>query len=471
MGPRSPIKAPSADALRVPVAIDKLSPRRRRAGTGHVPARAPLLLPALVLGLVVAIPAAGALAGGFGLREQSAYYQGTSFAGAAAGGEGLAAMYWNPAAISFAPGLAMEANVSYVMPSAGIDVLAARDAFGTDLGRLGVGDIADDGAIPASYFSYAMGDLAIGVALTAPYGLVTDAPCNWSGRYYGCYSRIFDMNAQVSVAYRLTDWLTLGAGISANYMDARLSNAQIFGGVPPNLVGGTAQVDGDGLGMGFSLGALFTLGPGTTFGIGYRSAVSQTLNGEVTARGPGLVLPPLPARAEITLPDQVTASFRSQITPQWTVLATGEWTNWSELKQLDVVSGGRTVSALELDWTDGWFASVGAEYQVDPRLALRAGLGYELSPVPDSTRSPRLPDTNRIWLSAGLTYAVSAALSLDLAYTHILGETSPITQLPVSPANAPRGTLLAEVADPHVHIVSAGLRYRFATEPMPPVTK
>ena len=443
--------------------------RARRSAQALLPFRLPVLLSALAAPALLLPGAAGA--GGFGLREQGAYYQGTSFAGAAAGGDGLSAMTWNPAAVGFAPGLAVEANVTYVMPHAGIDVLGATDAFGTDLGRLGVGDIADDGAIPASYLSYAMGDLAIGFALTAPYGLITDAPCNWSGRYYGCYSRIFDMNAQISAAYRVTDWLTLGAGVSANYIDARLSNMQILGGVPPNLVGGTAQVDGDSLGMGFSLGALLTLAPGTTFGIGYRSAISQTLNGEATAKGPGIVLPPLPAKAELTLPDQVTASFRTQVTPQWTLLATAEWTNWSELKQLDVVSGGRTVSALELNWNDGWFFSAGAQYQWDPRLALRAGVGYELTPVPDSTRSPRLPDTNRLWLSAGLTYAVTPALSLDLAYTHILGETSPITLLPLSPANAPRGTLLAEVSDPYAHIVSGGLGYRFATEPSPPVTK
>ena len=42
-----------------------------------------------------------ALAGGFGI-EQSAYYQGMSFAGAAAGGPSLASISWNPATAGFA---------------------------------------------------------------------------------------------------------------------------------------------------------------------------------------------------------------------------------------------------------------------------------------------------------------------------------------------------------------------------------
>lgn len=414
---------------------------------------------------------APAAAGGFGLREQGAYYQGAAFAGAAAGGEGLASMYWNPAAISFAPGLAVESNLTYVMPHAGIDVLSARDPTGADLRRLGVGDIADDGAVPASYLSYAMGDVAIGMALNAPFGLVTDAMCGWSGRYHGCYSRIFDINAQVSLAWRAADWLTLGAGISANYMDARLSNAQILGGAPPNLVAGTAQVDGDGLSMGFSLGALMTLAPGTSFGIGYRSAIDQTLDGTITLSRLNVPVRVIPAHAAITLPDQLTLSFRSQLTPQLTLMATGEWTRWSRVQQLDVVSGGRLASTLDLQWNDGWFASLGAEYQLDPRLALRAGLGYELSPVPDATRSPRLPDSNRLWLSAGATYALTPQLSLDLAYTHILAEAAGIVLSPRTPANAMRGSLLAEVDDAYVHILSAGLRYRFSAGPAPLVTK
>jgi long-chain fatty acid transport protein len=41
-----------------------------------------------------------AKAGGFYLHPQSAYVLGTSFAGAAAGGPSLSAMFWNPATIT-----------------------------------------------------------------------------------------------------------------------------------------------------------------------------------------------------------------------------------------------------------------------------------------------------------------------------------------------------------------------------------
>ncbi|MFG1395542.1 OmpP1/FadL family transporter [Roseixanthobacter pseudopolyaromaticivorans] len=436
-----------------------MSKRHAMARTGTA-----LMMPALLLGGV-----STASAGGFGLREQSSYYQGTSFAGDAAGGAGLASMYWNPAAMSFSPGLSVEGNVTYIAPHASIDVIGARSALGTNLGNVGVGDIVDNGTLPTGYVSYAWDRWAVGLAITSPYGLITDAPCNWSGRYYGCYSRIFDMNATASVAYKVNDWLTLGGGVAVNYIDAKLNQAQILTGAPSYLQG-SAEVNGDDMGVGFTLGALFTLRPGTTLGIGYRSAIDQNLSGSVTSSLPiGVIAGQAPASAGLNLPDQITASLRSQLDPRWTVLGTVEWTNWSNLQQLVIQPNSAVPSApsiLSLHWQDGWFFSGGFEYQWDPKLTLRAGLAYEISPVTDEYRTPRLPDSNRLWLSGGLTYAWTENLSIDLAYTHIFGESGPINLTPLDTANLTRGVLVAEVNNAYVDIVSVGVRYRFDTVPV-----
>ncbi len=168
-----------------------------------------------------------------------------------------------------------------------------------------------------------------------------------------------------------------------------------------------------------------------------------------------------PASAGLTLPDQVTASFRSQLNQQWTVSGTVEWTNWSQLQKLSVVPQGANISVIDLGWRDGWFFSGGLEYQWDPRLALRTGLAYEISPVTDDVRNPRLPDSNRIWLSVGATYAWTSQLSMEpRLHAHIRAER--LDQLsPADPANALRGTLVAQVNDAYVDIVSVALRYKF----------
>ena len=68
------------------------------------------------LGLLI-IASAQANAGGFALREQSTYGQGTSFAGVAAGGA-LSSMFWNPATMTQVPGIVSETNVAGVFPFA-----------------------------------------------------------------------------------------------------------------------------------------------------------------------------------------------------------------------------------------------------------------------------------------------------------------------------------------------------------------
>ena len=90
------------------------------------------------------------------------------------------------------------------------------------------------------------------------------------------------------------------------------------------------------------------------------------------------------------------------------MLGTVEWTNWSRIGTSSILqSTGAaanvvgTAVTLPFQYSDGWFYSVGAEYQLNPQLALRAGVAYEKSPITDQVRTPRLPDNDRTWLSVG----------------------------------------------------------------------
>ena len=80
-----------------------------------------------IAGALLAASYGEATAGGFGV-EQSAYFQGMSFAGAAAGGPSLASISWNPATAGFAGnGLTMESSYSVVLMSAGLTVANPQD--------------------------------------------------------------------------------------------------------------------------------------------------------------------------------------------------------------------------------------------------------------------------------------------------------------------------------------------------------
>src|SRR3954469_19969005 len=117
-----------------------------------------------------------AQAGGFLLHEQSTYFQGTSFAGVAAGGPALSAMFWNPAVITQQGlGLSSETDATAAFARTVVNPSIATASTGASLLPFGPsGDIARDAFIPASYYSYGFSNgLTLGFALNAPFGART----------------------------------------------------------------------------------------------------------------------------------------------------------------------------------------------------------------------------------------------------------------------------------------------------------
>jgi long-chain fatty acid transport protein len=66
--------------------------------------------------------------------------------------------------------------------------------------------------------------------------------------------------------------------------------------------------------------------------------------------------------------------------------------------------------------------------------------------VPDATRSVRIPDNDRYWLSLGASYKISDSMTANLAYSHVF-----IKDGDVKP--------LATSFKQHLDIVSIGLTH------------
>jgi long-chain fatty acid transport protein len=389
---------------------------------------------------------APAFAGGFAVREQSATGQGLSFAGVASGSGHLSSMFWNPATITMAPGFQSEAHLSLVIPTVKIEPLPPTPtlAFGPS------GDIGQDAVVPTGYYSYQVNDfLWVGLSSTAPFGLVTDPREIWAGQVYSRSSRIFSLNVNPIVGVKVDDWLSFGAGPMVQYFDVRLKRAV---GVLPAAP--SAILEGDDYGFGFTAGVTLTPFAGTTIGIGYRSMIHHDVEG--TLNTPGVSVP---IRASINTPEEVTVGLSQAITPNLMLHAGLEWQNWSRLGTQAIVGPLGPVSALPLNYDDGYFYSLGLEYRATDRLTLRAGVAYEQSPIDTQIRSTRLPDNDRYWASVGTTYQWNEKLSFDVAYTYIWAKDTPIRIVP-GHQDFVGLPFIADV-DSHVNIVSAAIRYRW----------
>jgi long-chain fatty acid transport protein len=335
-----------------------------------------------VAGALVAFSDA-ADAGGFGVHEQSTTFLGSAFAGAAAGGD-ISSMYWNPAATAVLPGCSALSSYTLILGSS--DETADSGLFATGPASRSA-DVAADAIVPASYLACQLSDrLYVGLALNSPFGLLTKPDdLGWAGSPIAVTSRVFTANFNPTVAYKITPALTLGAGLQVEYFRLRLNHAAFS--TPPATLVGPRSYEADDWGVGATAGLLWQPLPGTSIGLGYRSAVGLDVKGGFT-RGPGLLSPPAvatDASADLTLPEQATLSFRQAVAPGWAVLGTVEWQKWSRLGDVAAVGpgcgSGGVCEVLNLNYRDTWFYALGAEYAYSQvlreyryRLRLRAHL-------------------------------------------------------------------------------------------------
>ena len=451
-----------------------------------------------------------ASAAGFAIREQSAQYQGMSFAGNGAG-RGLSVMFWNPAgaANKSGPGINMESHYSLIVPRSEVTVTSVSgsdvtaDAFLAQAGgNAGIAQGLADGfnasvdaafasaspvsdnigrvaVVPASYASYQLSNqLFVGMAINSPFGLVTSPDDQtYQGAVLGRTTKLFTTNFNPTVAYKVAPGITIGAGAQIQFADGSLK----FATAVPD--GKPTEFDGDDWAFGATAGLLLEPMQGTRIGVGWRSRLEHELEGRFTTPDQNVAIPgftfnavvaliPIPgvnapvstaavtqAEAEIKLPDTVTVSFEQNLSPALRLNGTFEWANWSEFEELQVTdkATGAAIETITTNWDDSYFYSLGLSYDYSPVLTVRAGGAYEISPTSSAEkRLTSIPDADRIWLSAGATYQWSETTSFDFAYTHVFVEDSKFVR--ESPG---LGIELAGEVESAVDIVSASMKTRW----------
>ena len=386
-------------------------------------------------------------AGGFAIREQSAYGQGMSFAGVAAGGS-LSSMFWNPATLSQVMGLEFESGITGVIPIT--EVLATYPIFGT----VDEGDIGLDALVPNAYGAYRINDnVVVGIGINGAFGLATQYNSTSPARTFGIAgeSDIFTINANPAVAWQINDYVTVALGAQIQWMDLTLSRQA-------TTIAGIVDLEGDGFGYGLTAGIHIMPTPDTEIGLGYRSRIDNDIDGSLTNIS-------VPASTTIDLPDLVTFGIRHKINDYWRVMAGVEWANWSRFQSATIVVPGNS-EILGFNYDDGWFFSGGAEYMWNDQLMLRGGVGWEISPVSDAVLTFRLPDDDRLWLSAGASYKANDRYSFDVGYSFLTTFDTTINN--TNPANRGGAPSFATAdVDANVHILSAALKVKLGGHSAP----
>lgn len=462
----------------------------------------PSIVTAAASGLLL-LCSAPALAAGFQLNEVSASGLGNAFAGAAAAAEDASTLWSNPAGLSKLPGRQALGVIHLITPSIQFGNVASTAASQQALGGNG-GDAGGLNVVPSMFLALPLNDTwAVGVGVTAPWGLVTEYDPGWIGRFQGGRSSIQTLNVNPGLSFKPAPGLALGLGLNAQRMLAEFTNqvnysAALLGaaaanGIAPgsatfNAIAAAtpgleshARIKGNDNALGWNAGVLWDLGPQQRIGLHYRSAMRYHLNGTAQFDNPTPVVPaglaPTVAalangvnaavlydtaiRADVKIPPIANLSYFGALGPRWDLMADLQWTGWSTIETLRFErADGTLLQETPEHFKDSWKLAVGANYKPGGPWMWRMGLALDQTPVRTEFRTPRLPDSNRTWLAGGAQYQPNAQWRFDLGAAYLFSKKATINADGGDPTRRAAGLLNGDY-DSHTVIVSAQAVWSF----------
>ncbi|MGB9495913.1 MAG: outer membrane protein transport protein [Azonexus sp.] len=412
----------------------------------------PRLIPAL---LAIAFSGA-ASASGFAIMEQNASGMGNAYAGSAAVAENASTIWYNPA------GMTKLQDREF---SLGGSIIRTSFDFNNDGSLTGAfsntGDGGDGGGyslVPNAYLSWRVApDWYVGIGMGAPFGNVVEYNTPWIGSAHSTSFDIKTINLNPSVAWRANEWLSLGAGVSWQRMEATYESALGIGGRTPAqtaaIISSSKKLDVSDDSWNWNIGALFTVAPQTKIGIAYRSTTDYTLSGDISGSGPLAALVNSDAKTDLKLPDSFILSIAQGFGDRWEVLGDVSWMGWSSVQQLDIIrtsgpASGSVAQVLETKFNDTWRFALGANYKMRDDIKLRVGVAYDNTPVPNAEyRVTSLPDNDRTWLTGGVQWKPTKTSALDLGAAYIWVKDAPINNAGWAGASIPQGLVKGDYSD------------------------
>jgi long-chain fatty acid transport protein len=371
---------------------------------------------------LLALAASPALASGFSIYEQGGRSMGFSGAYTAVTDD-PSAIFHNAAGIAFLEGKQLYGGGTLVMPRSSF---AGSDPFP----GLGIQENQQVGVIPvpALYFTHRVSSrFAWGVGLHAPYGLKTKwaNPDEFTGRYIAVESGLSGFALNPTVAYRVHDKVSVGAGLDVRFSKVRLERRSGLVNPFTQSVTDTAEVvlDSDlATALGWNVGVVVKPSPGLSFGAHYRHKVRVDYEGGSTFTQIPTGDPQLDALVASRLPQNPAVETAIEYPSILAVGVARDWTEWTVAADL-VFFGWESFDQLELtfpsqpeldtvipeNYENIWQFRTGVERRLDDGWAVRLGYHYDKTPVPTESVSPLLPDNDRHGFSLGGSWASPGA--------------------------------------------------------------
>lgn len=404
-------------------------------------------------------------AGGIMIYEAGHEGTGLANAGSAVMASDPSILMTNPAGISQLAGTQINFNAQLILG----DVSFSRDNANTFGGNEGGNALK---YLPGSSFfiSHQLDERSsIGFGMYGNFGLAMDYDDDWAGRYFAQESAIIGVSFQPTYAYKITDDLSVGLGprFMLGYFRTEVAvNNNVLG--LGNAEDGQLRYKDTDWGTGANVGVLYNLNERTKLGLAWTSKIKLKFEDKpelkkITNPLLRLALNRLDAdqlNVDMNVPQTVTTSVSYQLDPQWTLLGSLGWQDWSDFGKVgvEVDTGlGSTARTAQRQYKDTWHASIGAQHQIDPKLRWNVGLGYDSSAVDDKDRTVDNP-MNEAWrLATGVSYALQDDIDVHMSYTLIYLGDMDVQQTKARSG----GSVSGEYKNAALHVLGGGVVWRF----------
>jgi len=412
------------------------------------------------------LPFSYAAAEGYQVNAQSTRQAGMGHVGAAMK-LGAESMHFNPAGLGF-----LEKTIDL---SAGLSGVFSNAKFSKD----GYEHKANnDPSTPLyAYAGFKVYDfLSAGVSVNNPYGSAMNWGVNWAGSSLVQDIALKAFSIQPTVAFKIGERLSLGAGMMIMFGDFSLSRALIPAGgleslralteqspelsavISPTLdkfkdiPAASATLEGNaGVKLGYNLGAMFDITDRITVGVSYRSKVMMKvneghaamtyaneteLNQLIAIVNPILkdkelkeiIVPPLDKGtfvAELPLPSNLNVGVSYKPIDRLMLSGEVQFVGWGAYKELDVQFSQEVLNGYNINATKSYKNSriyrIGGQYATTDRLDLRLGFYFDESPVKDNFLNPETPSMNKLGTTVGLSFRPLEKLSIDFSFAYVTG--------------------------------------------------
>lgn len=371
--------------------------------------------------LLVLCTSIEANAGGLYVREFGQPSQGTAAAGANVLAEDASLAFQNPAGIFqlendsewMVTGMILDSDIEF-------DADEQNTVIGNDGGN--AGDTLFGGAL--FYTNKLSEDWGATFSLNSVTGSVLEFSDGFVGRYTGQRAEVIALSFSPSIAYKISDTLSLSAGLMATYGELEMEAA-----IPPLL--GPAVPERDGLlkidnGDDYDVTGRATLlwqaADRWRLGLIYVGETELNFSSDIKVTLPGSLsgvsIGNIDSEVKVLFPQGLAASALYDVTERWSAMVRLGWEEWSSLQSVPV-STSDSGSSIPIEWDDVWSVGVGTRYRDGSPWVWYAGIGYDSDPGKPETRVAILPADQQWRYAAGFSYKINNDFTLGSTISYV----------------------------------------------------